>query len=181
MHLHIIESELPEALKLWGADQSFHQRQHVGTHLDVYNHTKIMLNSPMKTYVIDVRSINEIDIEVIKEKDFEKESFVIFRTGKMEQYGYGNHEYMHEEIKPYLKDGLIDELLNRGVKLIGIDYHGIQHGKDHKKIDMYVEEKGGFVIENLQHLDKVPSEFFANLKWKQYEEVSAVKIEIDVI
>lgn len=181
MNLHLTEFNIPEEILKWGDSQPAHQRQHIGTHIDCYNLSNIELPSEIDVKVIDVRNLDIIDINILDNLSIKSGSFVIFRTGYLESYGYGSKAYFNSKASPYLTDELIDKLLDCNVKLIGIDLSGIQHGKSHVAVDKYVENKGAYVIENICNLDKVSSEFKANLNWIQLEGATAIKVEIETL
>ncbi|APH16048.1 cyclase family protein [Clostridium sporogenes] len=181
MNLHLKEFNIPEKILKWGDSQPAHQRQHIGTHIDCYNLSKIELLSKIDVKVIDARKLDIIDINILDNISIKEDSFVIFRTGYLENYGYGSEEYFNSKSSPYLTNDLIDKLLDFNVKLIGIDLSGIQHGKYHVAIDKYVENKGAYVVENICNLDKVDSEFKADLKWFQLEDATAIKVQIETL
>ncbi|WP_315077422.1 cyclase family protein [uncultured Clostridium sp.] len=181
MNLHLKKFNIPKKILKWGDSQPAHQRQHIGTHIDCYNLSSIELPSEIDVSVIDARNIDIIDIGILDNVSIKKDSFVIFRTGYLENYGYGSGEYFNSESNPYLTDELVDKLLDSNVKLIGIDLSGIQHGKHHLAIDKYVENREAYVIENICNLDKVGSEFKSSLKWIQLEGATAIKVEIETL
>lgn len=181
MNLHLKKFNIPENILKWGDSQPEHQRQHIGTHIDCYNLSNIKLPNHINVKVIDVRNIPVIDVNILDNLSIESGSFIIFRTGYLEKYEYGSEEYFNAETSPYLTNRLVDKLLECNVKLIGIDLSGIQHGKDHVAIDKYVENKGAYVIENICNLDKVTTDFKANLNWIQLEGATAIKVEIETI
>ncbi|MGL4106649.1 cyclase family protein [Clostridium sp. LP20] len=179
MNLHLKEFNIPKEILKWGDSKPAHQRQHIGTHIDCYNLSTIELPSEIEVKVIDVRNIDIIDVDILDKISIEEESFIIFRTGYLEKYGYGSEKYFNTEGSPYLTNELVDKLLDFKVKLIGIDLSGIQHGKDHVIIDKYIESKGAYVVENICNLDKVDSDFKASLNWIQSEGATAIKVEIE--
>ncbi|NEU05255.1 cyclase family protein [Clostridium senegalense] len=181
MNLHLKEFNILDKILKWGDSQPAHQRQHIGTHIDCYNLTNIELPSEIETQIIDVRNIEVIDINVLDSISIKENSFIIFRTGYLEKYGYGSEEYFNSDTRPYLTNKIVDKLLDYNVKLIGIDLGGIQHGKDHVVIDKYVENNGAYVVENICNLDKVGLEFKANLNWIQLEGATAIQVEIETI
>lgn len=180
MNLHLTEFNIPEEILKWGDSQPAHQRQHIGTHIDCYNLSNIELTSEINVKVIDVRGLDIIDVNILENIKIEEDSFVIFRTGYLEQYGYGSEEYFNSKTKPYLTNEIIDKLLDLNTRLIGIDLGGIQHGENHVVIDKYVESRKSYVVENICNLDKVPSNFKASLKWLQLEGATAIKVEIEI-
>ncbi|AVP64621.1 cyclase [Clostridium botulinum] len=181
MNLHLTEFNIPEEILKWGDSQPAHQRQHIGTHIDCYNLSKIELPSKIDVKIIDVRNLDIIDIDILDNISIKEGSFVIFRTGYLENYRYGSEEYFNSKSSPYLTNDLVDKLLDFNVKLIGIDLSGIQYGKHHVAIDKYVENKGAYVVENICNLDKVDSEFKADLKWFQLEGATAIKVQIETL
>lgn len=181
MNLHLKEFNIPQEILKWGDSQPAHQRQHIGTHIDCYNLSRIELPSEIDVSVVDVRNLDIIDINILNNISIKEDSFIIFRTGYLEKLGYGSEEYFNTKSSPCLTNELVDKLLDFNVKLIGIDLSGIQHGKDHVVIDKYVENKGAYVIENICNLDKVDSKFKANLKWLQLEGATAIKVEIETL
>lgn len=181
MKLSLDIYDIPEKLKVWRDKQEKSQQLHVGTHIDTYNKTELG-ESPVwiRGIVVDVIGKADIGIEVLDGVKVKKGDFIIFRTGYMEKFGYGSNQYFNLEGAPQLKRELIDVLLEKKVKFIGIDLHGIKHKTDHKKIDIYCEEAGTYVIENLKNLDKIGKEIELELSWKQTKEVTAIPVEIQV-
>jgi len=80
-----------------------------------------------------------------------------------------------------MTDDLVDYLLDKEVKLIGIDFHSIQLGENHVKIDKYTENRGTFVVENMTNLDKIPNIVKLSLKWNQGKDATAIPVEIEVV
>lgn len=180
MNLHLKVIEMPKKLREWAEKREEQQAKHVGTHIDVYYKTK--LDDSLKEcrgIVLDVRNIEKIGIEILKDKAIRKDDFVIFRTGYMEKFGYGSDSYFSIEKAPYLTDELVDKLIGIGVKLIGIDFHSIQLGENHIKIDKYAESKGTFIVENMNNLDKVSEILNLKLRWSQSREATAIPVFIE--
>lgn len=181
MNLHLKSFNIPEEILKWGESQPEHQRQHIGTHIDCYNLSCIDLPIEMEIQVIDVRDTPLIDLAAIRGISIQPNTFTIFRTGFLEKYGYGSEVYFDTTANPYLTKEVVDYLLEKKVKLIGIDLSGIQHGKAHVEIDKYIENNGAYVVENICNLDKIESKCFAALSWRQLENATAIKVEIDTI
>lgn len=182
MKLNVKTIEMPEKLREWAEKQDEHQARHIGTHIDVYNYSDLDLSLKLcRGVVVDVRDLNIIDCERVEKIEVRKGDFVIFRTGFMEKFGYGTKEYLNLEGAPFLTDEAVDSLIDRGVKFIGIDLHGIQHGRDHRKIDEYTESKGTYVIENMTNLDKISNIIQLKLEWDQKEGATAIPVEIEVL
>jgi len=182
MNLNLEIIEMPERLRKWAEQQEEHQARHIGTHIDVYYTSTIEESlKECRGVVIDIREIKKIGCKVMAGVQIQKGDFVIFRTGYMEKFGYGSREYLDIENAPHMTDELVDYLIGGGVKFIGIDLHGIQHGKDHKKIDQYTEAKGTYVVENITNLDKIPDIVNLRLNWDQLEGATAVPVRIAVI
>lgn len=182
MKLNLTNIEMPEKLREWAEKQDEHQARHIGTHIDVYNYSDLDLSLKLcRGVVVDVRDLDIIDCERVEKIEVRKGDFIIFRTGFMEKFGYGTKEYLNLKSAPFLTDEAVDYLIDRGVKFIGIDLHGIQHGRDHRKIDEYTESKGTYVIENMTNLDKISNIIQLKLEWDQKEGATAIPVEIEVL
>lgn len=129
---------------------------HLGTHFDVMNREFPLEYTRRKGICFHVEEKEEIGPADIDLSLVEKEMFVIFRTGFMTRESYGTPVYFSQH--PYLSRELIEELLNRGVSLIGIDGAGIRRGKEHTAADQLCADRDTFVVENLAQLDELPTE-----------------------
>ena len=133
---------------------------HLGTHFDVMNKEFPLEYTERKGIVFDVRHVKDRDIE-IKDIDLnkvEKEMFVAFYTGFIEEKGYGTQTYFKEH--PQLSKELIDRLLDKGISIIGVDFAGVRRGKEHTPMDQYCADRGVFIVENLCHLSKITKPTF---------------------
>jgi kynurenine formamidase len=128
---------------------------HLGTHFDVMNKTFPLEYLSRSGIVFHVKEIRERDIETedIDLSLVQKDDFVLFHTGWIEEKGYGNKDYFHDH--PQLSDALIDALLEKGISMIGVDAPGIRRGKEHTPKDQYCADHGVFVVENLCHLEEI--------------------------
>lgn len=136
-------------------DHDFFKGGHIGTHFDAMG-----AEFGLDYLILDAVAFNvsgvagrdveaaDIDLDAVKKGDF-----VAFYTAWLAQYGYGSERYFKDH--PQLSDALIDALLERGVKIIGIDCAGVRRGKEHTPKDAYCAEHGAFVVENLDNLDRV--------------------------
>lgn len=122
---------------------------HLGTHFDVMNKEFPLVYSKRKGIVFDVHTVKHRDIDIcdIAIEQVEKDMFVCFYTGFIEETGYGNKHYFQEH--PQLSDALIEELLQRGVSIIGVDFAGVRRGSEHTPKDQYCADHGVFIVENL--------------------------------
>ena len=122
---------------------------HLGTHFDVMDKEFPLQYTCRKGIVFDVSAIRGRDIEIsdIAMDKVEKEQFVAFYTGYIEQERYGTKTYFAEH--PQLSHELIDALLDKGISIIGIDCSGIRRGKEHTPKDQLCADRGVFVVENL--------------------------------
>lgn len=125
---------------------------HMGTHFDVMNKEFPLSYTRRAGVVFDVSSIRDRDIASadVDLSRVEKDMFVAFHTGYVEEVGYGNRIYFGQH--PQLADELIDALLERGVSIIAVDCSGVRRGKEHTPKDQYCADRGCFVIENLCNL-----------------------------
>ena len=128
---------------------------HLGTHFDVMNKTFPLDYTTREAIVFDVSSIKdrEIEPEDIDLSLIHADMFVGFRTGFIEEHGYGTDTYRHDH--PQLSMRLVDELLKKHISIIGIDFAGIRRGKEHTPADQYCADHGVFIVENLVGLDRV--------------------------
>lgn len=122
---------------------------HLGTHFDVMDREFPLEYVKRRGIVFDVRAAADRDI-TSKDVDLnriEAGMFAAFYTGFLEQTGYGTPVYFKEH--PQLSDELIDQLLDKGVSIIGIDCAGIRRGAEHTPKDQYCADRNTFVVENL--------------------------------
>lgn len=128
---------------------------HLGTHFDVMDREFPLSYTKRKGIVFDVSSVRDRDImpEDIPAQLVEKDMFVAFYTGYIEQVSYGTKEYF--SCHPQLSFELISFLLEKGVCIIGVDCAGIRRGKEHIPADQKCADNGTFVIENLKDLKTV--------------------------
>ncbi len=128
---------------------------HLGTHFDVMNQQFPLDYTELQGIVFDISARGQgettpadVDLSLV-----EQGMFVAFHSGFIEQVGYGGAVYFREH--PTLSTDLIDELLRRGVSIIGVDFAGVRRGKEHTPTDQYCADRGTFIIENLCHLGDV--------------------------
>ena len=128
---------------------------HLGTHFDVMNKEFPLEYTKRKGIVFDVKQIRDRDIEAgdIDMSKVEKDMFVAFYTGYIYEYEYGTAEYFSGH--PQLSDNLIEQLLDAGVSIIGLDCSGIRRGAEHLPKDQHCADRGVFVVENLYNLDSL--------------------------
>ncbi len=130
---------------------------HAGTHLDTYNMSAIPLEYFKNIGVLlDVSRISEereIGIDDISGINIPQNSFVLIRTARSENEVYGTAGYFSNH--PQLSHDLINYLLSKKIRFIGIDCSGIRRGDEHEKADRLCESKGVYVVENLTNLDKL--------------------------
>lgn len=132
---------------------------HVGTHLDTYNKTVIPLEYFKAPGILfDIRHTHKVTLQNIKPEIIPKGSFVIFHTGQIERFNYGDKEYFSDH--PYLADEVIDVLLAKKVHFIGIDSPGICQHAEHEQTDRKCEQHGCYVIENLINVQHLPQKNF---------------------
>lgn len=121
---------------------------------------------------IPIVSIKDIDIEKIPEN-----SFVIFKTGQIEKYPYGDKLYFDNH--PQLAMELIEVLYNKKIRFIGIDCAGIRQNLEHEKADRLCEKNGIYVIENLSNLNKITSNnFTVYTMWLNDDTMTGLKCRV---
>jgi kynurenine formamidase len=140
---------------------------HLGTHFDVMNKEFPLAYVERKAVVFDVSAVRERDIFAtdINLALVEADMFVAFYSGFIEEHPYGSRTYFFDH--PQLADELIDQLLERQVSIIGIDFAGVRRGAEHTPKDQYCADRGVFIVENLCNLQSVlggkrAAEFTAN-------------------
>ncbi|MBR5521176.1 MAG: cyclase family protein [Oscillospiraceae bacterium] len=128
---------------------------HLGTHFDVMNKEFPLEYTKRKGVIFDVKHIRDRDIEAsdIDMTKVGKDMFVGFYTGYIYEYDYGTQEYFATH--PQLSDALIDQLLDAGISIIGLDCSGVRRGAQHTPKDQYCADRGVFVVENLYGLEKL--------------------------
>ena len=139
---------------------------HLGTHFDVMNKEFPLEYTQRNAVVFDVSNVKDHDID-ISDVDLSKVSsdmFVAFYTGFIEDEGYGSKKYFTEH--PQLSDELIEQLLNKKISIIGVDFAGVRRGKEHTPKDQYCADRGVFIVENLCNLKSLVN--LENLKINTY-------------
>lgn len=128
---------------------------HLGTHFDVMDEEFPLAYTQRNGIVFDVSSVKNRDIGIadIDLGEVQRDMFVAFYTGYIEDIGYGSRAYFSEH--PQLSDELIEALLEKGVSIIGLDFAGVRRGTEHVPKDRYCAQKGTFIIENLCNLKAV--------------------------
>lgn len=148
----------PEILKSGEENNVMTKFGHIGTHFDVMDKEFPLEYTERKAVVFDVTDVKDRDID-IKDIDIskvEKDMFVAFNTGFIEKAKYGTKEYFINH--PQLSQALIEELINRKVSIIGMDFAGIRRGKEHIPMDKKCADNGVFNIESLVNLADVVKE-----------------------
>lgn len=154
---------------------------HLGTHFDVMNKEFPLDYTERQGIVFDVSKVLGRDIEPadIQLEAVEKDLFVAFYTGFIEQEGYGTKKYYAEH--PQLSNELIEALIRKGISIIGIDFAGIRRGKEHTPKDQACADKGIFIIENLCNLKALLSStnrFIANTYPINYAEMTGLPCRV---
>lgn len=128
---------------------------HLGTHFDVMNKEFPLEYTRRPAIVFDVKAIRDRDIEIsdIDMSKVEKDMFVGFYTGYIEEVEYGTAPYFGTH--PQLSDALIEALVEKQISIIGLDCSGIRRGSEHIPKDQYCADRNVFVIENLCNLGEL--------------------------
>jgi kynurenine formamidase len=154
----LIDLSLPiDAKKLpsEAAYKTFIDAGHAGTHFDVVNKTFPLESFKTRGKVIDVSHIRnrEVEVEDLGSISIEADDFVIFHTGYIDQFGYSTKPYMTRSAE--LSDRTVDYLLERKVRLIGVDAVGVQKFSKHAAVDQRCADRGVFIVENLNNVGKL--------------------------
>lgn len=128
---------------------------HLGTHFDVMNKEFPLEYIERKALVFDVSAVRGRDISArdINLALVEAGMFVAFFSGFIEIHPYGSRTYFFDH--PQLSEELIDQLLERQISIIGIDFAGVRRGAEHTPKDQYCADRGVFIVENLCNLQSV--------------------------
>ena len=154
---------------------------HLGTHFDVMDKEFPLEYTCRQGVIFDVSHIRDRDITIadIDSTQIEKDLFVAFYTGYIQNVEYGTPQYFKEH--PQLSDSLIDLLLSKGVSIIGIDCAGIRRAPAHVPTDQRCADQGVFVIENLWDLQAVlavSNRFIANTYPMRYAGVTGLPCRV---
>jgi kynurenine formamidase len=132
---------------------------HMGTHLDLMGKHFDIDRSETPGIVFDVSAVDDpedreiwpedIDLSKVREGDF-----VMFHTGALDGFGYGNGDYFRLET-PQLSYALIDGLMDRKAAFIGVDMGGARKVAEHRRVDEYCAEREVFIVENLANLEQL--------------------------
>jgi kynurenine formamidase len=133
----------------------FIEAGHAGTHFDVVNKTFPLESFRTRGRVVDISHIREREVEVsdLAGTTVEKGDCVIFYTGYIDELGYNSEPYMHRSAE--LADETVNYLLDRGIRLIGVDAAGVQKFSKHAAVDQYCADRGVFIVENLNNVKKL--------------------------
>ena len=125
---------------------------HLGTHFDVMDKEFPLDYVEREAIVFDVSQVTgrDITVEDIDLSKVEKDMFVAFYSGFIEEEGYGTRKYFAEH--PQLSYDLIEALLDAEVSIIALDFTGVRRGKEHTPADQACADRNVFVVENLCNL-----------------------------
>lgn len=126
---------------------------HVGTHFDVMNKVFPLEYMELDAVVFDVDGMTEIGVDDINLDAVSEGMFVAFHTGFIEHEGYATQKYFKQH--PELSFDLIHALLDRHIRIIGVDFAGVRNGKEHPATDQLCADQGVFIVENLCNLSAV--------------------------
>ena len=139
---------------------------HVGTHFDVMNKVFPLDYMELEAVVFDVTkckgkvevgsdgaTVQEIGVDDIDLNAVKEGMFVAFHTGFIEQEGYATPKYFKQH--PQLSFELIHALLDKHIRIIGVDFAGVRNGKEHTPTDQLCADQGVFIVENLRNLSAV--------------------------
>lgn len=167
MFIDLTVQVTPELINSARENEQKAREGHLGTHFDVMNKEFPLEYVERKGLVFDVSSIHDRDITSgdIDLSRVQSGMFVAFHTGFIDQHPYGSRVYFFEH--PQLADELIDQLLEKQISIIGIDFAGVRRGAEHTPKDQYCADRGVFIVENLCNLQSIlggknSAEFTAN-------------------
>jgi kynurenine formamidase len=132
--------------------QKIYESGHVGTHFDVMNKTFPLESFRTKGKIIDISHIRDREVEIsdLSGHSIEEGDMVIFHTGYIDELGFGTDAYIPRSAE--LSEATVAYLVDRKIRLIGVDAVGVQEPKKHKTVDQYCADRGVFIVENLANL-----------------------------
>ncbi|HTY37798.1 MAG TPA: cyclase family protein [Bacteroidota bacterium] len=125
---------------------------HLGTHLDTMEKEFPLDYLSLPGVIFDVSHLRQGDVKVedIDQNSVRQGSCVLFFTDSIGRFQYGTEEYARQHTQ--LSPDVVELLVVRRVKMIGLDAAGIRRGVEHKPMDQYCADNGVFVVENLVNL-----------------------------
>lgn len=151
-----VDADNPLVLRAQQMPDRYVAMGHIGTHLDTYYKTPIPPEyAHCRGILFDVRGREEVTEDDFPIEQVQAGDFVLFRTGWMECHSYGAADYFVAH--PQLAQSLIHALAEKHIRFIGVDAPGIRRGEEHTPADRFCEEHGVYVIENLSHLEQLPT------------------------
>ena len=126
---------------------------HAGTHFDVMDKDFPLDSFRTNGKVVDISHIRDREVEIadIDGVDIGDGDTLIFYSGWVDEIGYDTrHDYVYKSAE--LSDALVEHVVAKGVKLIGVDAAGVQKPKKHAAVDQYCADRGVFIIENLNNV-----------------------------
>lgn len=126
---------------------------HLGTHFDVMDKEFPLDYFCRSAVVFEVQGKEEITEDDIDLNMVQKDMFVAFCTGFLQEAGYGTQKYFKEH--PQLSQELISALVEKGVSIIGIDCAGVRRGKEHTPADQFCADHDVFVVENIWGMEEL--------------------------
>lgn len=153
---------------------------HVGTHLDSYLQTTIPLEYFKNNGILfNVKGKNLITSEDIDLDKVKKDDFVLFYSDYSNLYNYGSDEYFQNH--PQLSDELINKLIDKKIRFLGLDFAGIKNDKTHVDFDKLLEKNNIYVIENLINLNKINTDSFnVYVFWLEENDSTGLKCRVIV-
>lgn len=149
-----------EKISEWSAglndrDKGLMSFGHMGTHFDAMDKEFPLELTETRGVIFDVSAISDRDIEAadLDVDQIRAGDFVLLHTGTIDRYAYASDDYSRNF--PQVSWELIKILVERKVKIIGIDTRGLRKGGEHPKADQFCADNGTFVIENLVNLGKL--------------------------
>jgi kynurenine formamidase len=131
---------------------------HKGTHLDRLLNTEVPLeyvkSRALKFDVSEFMPGHDVELTSLSLDCIQAADFIVFHTGGIKRHGYASKAYMEEKFA--LSWGLIESLLMKRIRFIGIDARGIRENQEHRRADELCEQAGTYVIENIDNTAMLP-------------------------
>lgn len=128
---------------------------HLGTHFDVVDKKFPLESFRTRGKLVDISHIRDREVEIsdLDGHVIEEGDMVIFHTGYLDELTYASRLYAHRSAE--LSDETVRFLVDRKIRLIGVDATGVQKPKKHVAVDRFCADRGVFIVENLSNVGKL--------------------------
>jgi kynurenine formamidase len=136
-------------------EQSGGREGHLGTHFDVMDKEFPLESFRTTARLIDISGMRdrEVEVEDIVSHGLAENESVLFYTGYLEELGFETPAYWRRSAE--LSDAVVTYLIEKKVRLIGVDAAGAQKPKKHVAVDQRCADNNLFIIENMDNFGEL--------------------------